>query len=110
MAVGKCSTEGKLKRRIVMTDEAAQAEQDTEYLERLAFLEKLKGPRNPTPPYVPPPPTAEQLAAEQAERERIERVKSPSRLPPKPERDFMQEQRQRLERERLHEKLKGAMR
>jgi hypothetical protein len=69
----------------------------------LARIERLK---NPSPFY--PTETPEERAAW---KDRVDDLKAkasqPTRLPPKPAPDLEAQIRERLERERLHERLKG---
>jgi hypothetical protein len=82
---------------------------DEEMERRLAELVRLEQLKRPLPPYTPPPPTPEQIAAEQLERQRLESLKRPSPLPPRPTPDFAAEQRARMEREKRHERIKAAV-
>jgi hypothetical protein len=94
-------------------NEAQDAEADrleNQELERLAHIERQKGPRNPTRSQqyfrsAPLTPAQEQAAA--AEQDRLERMRQPTPLPPRAaEPDFIETKRAERAKQRLHEKLK----
>jgi hypothetical protein len=104
-----------LLRKIADLDEAKQADngernytmnEDLELekkLAELARIEKLKGPSSFTPSSAPP-----SQEAQQAEWERLEALKKPRPVPPRIAPDFVQQTRERLQREARHERLKAA--
>jgi hypothetical protein len=77
----------------------------------MARIEKLKGVRTPTRAqqyFQPARPTQEQLEADATEADRHERLKRPTVLPPKAERDFIADKRTEMEAAARHERLKAA--
>jgi hypothetical protein len=96
----------------MITEALANEQPDDDLEKRLAERVRLENLKQPLPLYTPPPLTPEQIAAAQAERQRLEKLKQPTplSLSPKLAPDFAQQERERLERERRHEWLKGAFR
>jgi hypothetical protein len=76
-------------------------------LAELHRIEKLKGPRNPSREHQYFQPTQQPQTT--AELNRLEALKRPTVLPPKVEPDWIAEQRERLQREARHERLKNAI-
>jgi len=79
-------------------------DEDEQKLQRLAFMERLKGP-SPFAPSSPPPSEV----AQATERERLEALKRPIVRPTLPKPDFITQERERLLREQRHERLKAAI-
>jgi len=82
---------------------------DTEMEKKLAELdriEKLKGPRNPSKAQQYFQPTA--TGPTQAEIDRIEAAKRPAVLPPRPERSFIDDKREQMQRDARKERLIAA--
>jgi hypothetical protein len=98
------------KAATMITEALANEQPDDDLEKRLAERVRLENLKQPLPTFAPPPLTPEQIAAAQAERVRLENLKKPALLPPKPAPDFAQLERERMERERRHEWLKGALR
>jgi hypothetical protein len=84
------------------------SEADEQQLQREAFIEKMKGPKGGGS-YVPLPPTAEEVAWREAQRQRQEAAKQPTPPPPRTEVDFLEQRRQQLMMERHKELLKGPI-
>jgi hypothetical protein len=89
--------------------EQAQAQLEvakTKKIERDLFIEKQKGPKG-RGSYVPLPPTAEETAWQEAQRQRQEAAKRPTpRLGDRPP-PTMEDRKQRLEREAFVERMKS---
>jgi hypothetical protein len=83
-------------------------EADEKLLQEQARIEKLKGPMGKGS-YVPPPPTAEEVAWQEAQAKRQEAAKRPTPPPPRTEIDPIEQRRQQLAMERHKESLKGPI-
>jgi hypothetical protein len=75
-------------------------------LAELARIEALKGPKNPTRASQYFQPTA--TGPTQEEYDRLEQLKKPTVLPPRPERDFIADKRAELQRDARKERLINA--
>jgi hypothetical protein len=90
------------------------SEADEKQLQREAFIEKMKGPKGPGENhdihgnYVPLPPTAEEVAWREAQRQRQEAAKRSTPLPPRAEVNFLEQRRQQLTEQRRAETIKAA--
>lgn len=91
-----------------MTDTNSEMEKQLAEMNR---IEKLKGPRSPSREqqyFRPAPLTQAQLEADAAEADRHERMKRPMVLPPKPERNFIEDAREQMQRDARKEQLIAA--
>jgi hypothetical protein len=83
------------------------SEADEKLLQEQARIEALKGPIG-RGSYVRLPPTAEELAWQEAQAKRQEAAKRPTPARPPAEIDFLEQRRQQLTMERRQERLKAA--
>jgi hypothetical protein len=84
------------------------SEADEKLVQEQARIEKLKGPKG-RGNYVPLPPTAEETAWQEAQRQRQEMAKRSTPLQSQAEPDFLEERRRQLAMERRQERLKAAI-
>jgi hypothetical protein len=84
------------------------SEADEKLLQEQARIEALKGPIG-RGSYVPLPPTAEEVAWQEAQAKRQEAAKQPTPLPPRTEIDPIEQRRQQLTMEQHKEMLKGPI-
>jgi hypothetical protein len=82
-------------------------EADEKLSQEQARIEKLKGPKG-SGNYVPLPPTAEETAWREAQRQRQEAAKRSTPPPPRAEIDFLEQRRQQLIEQRRAERIKSA--
>jgi hypothetical protein len=90
------------------TTSISLSEADEKLVQEQARIEKLKGPKG-CGNYVPLPPTAEEIAWQEAQVKRQEAAKRPTALPPRPEIDFLEHRRAQLAMEQHRELLKGPI-
>jgi hypothetical protein len=80
---------------------------DNEMEAKIAELDRIEKLKRPQPFYPTEAPLSR--AAQQTECDRLEALKRPTVLPPQVAPDFIAEQRERLQREARHERLKAAI-